>query len=50
MVTAGHCLCGTLEYDPESHKDALCKSGHNNQIVPGKNDIIIGSGSKDSAQ
>ena len=34
MLTAGHCLCQTLKRDPKSHKDALCKSSHDNQIVP----------------
>ena len=47
MLTAGHCLCQTLKRDPKSHKDALCKSSHDNQIVPEKNEITIYGGSKD---
>ena len=47
-ITAAHCICSKESADPDSHKKARCRSQKKNQIIPGKNEIVIFGGSMDS--
>ena len=46
-ITAAHCICSKESADPDSHKNARCKHQKKNQIIRGKNEIVVFGGSMD---